>query len=83
MLPTELPTLRSTLRHGLLLQEEKRDREGVKPENYPNLYKYMAIAVNNQWLKANAEYVPPKVITMKSLERKIQTDWETARDICK
>ena len=53
MLPTELPTLRSTLRHGLLLQEEKRGQGGSEArETIPNLYKDMAIAVNNQWLKS-------------------------------
>ena len=41
----------------------------------------VAKVVVQQWLKANSELVPPKVLTLKSLQRSIGKDWKRATDI--
>ena len=73
LLPSELPTLRAVLRAGIKLNEDKAETK----QKYPiqELALDVAKLVEAQWLKANNELIPPKVSTLKSIQRRIQTAW--------
>ena len=79
LLPSELPTLRAVLRAGIKLNEDKAETK----QKYPiqELALDVAKLVEAQWLKANNELIPPKVSTLKSIQRRIQTAWRRAQDI--
>ena len=79
LLPSELPTLRAALRLGIKYTEEKQTRN----EKYPiqELALDVAKAVEAQWLKANCELIPPKICTLKSMQRNIEKQWRRAQDI--
>ena len=70
MAETELPTLRGVLRHGIYLQEEE---EEVDRRNYSinHMSKEIREALVNCWQQANAQFLPPVIITKKSIEIKI------------
>ena len=70
LMASELPTLRSILRQGILFKEEKIMEEstraggrGGRAYTYPqmDLVRDMTEAVKVQWLKANADFKPPVV----------------------
>ena len=73
MAETELPTLRGVLRHGIYLQEKKLLEEEVDRRNYSinHMSKEIREALVNYWQQANAQLLPPVIITKKSIEIKI------------
>ena len=77
LIPSELPTLRSLLRHGLQVQEEKALQASLPSSTmrlaYPvnSLVDDMAAALTGQWHKANVDFKYPVVINEKSIKRKI------------
>ena len=79
LLPSKLPSLRAVLRLGVKLQEEKQSR-GEK-YSMQELTLDVAKAVESQWSKANNELTPPRVITVKSMQRSIEKDWKRPQDI--
>ena len=79
ILPSELPTLRSALRQGLKFKEEKEVVKSTYSDQ--ELTNDVAKVVVQQWLKANSELVPPKVLTLKSLQRSIGKDWKRATNV--
>ena len=85
MLPSELPTLRAIMRQGLQFQEDKLARDGGNKCNYPisQMSQDLSMAVMELWLKANDEFCPPKVSTLKSLKRSIENEWNRAQDIAR
>ena len=89
LISSELPTLRSLLRHGLQVQEEKALQALTSlPSNtmrsaYPvnSLVDDMATALTDQWHKANVDFKYPVVINDKSVKRKIKEAWSLATNI--
>ena len=69
LLNSELPTIRDVLRLGIKYQEDKVYTEKKERNLYPvkGLIRDMAKGVNAMWMKANAEFVPPVIITSKGL----------------
>jgi hypothetical protein len=84
---SEFPTLRSTLRQGLLFKEEKMLQEGnMRPgRSYSyqlqELVSDMTDALLAQWRRANIEFKPPVTITKYGIEKKLKLAWETAQKI--
>ncbi|KAK8374322.1 hypothetical protein O3P69_011013 [Scylla paramamosain] len=74
MTHTELPTLRSILKHGIYIQEKKLMEEDVDRRNYSisKLVKDVRVEVVNCLQRANSQFSPPVIITDKYTERKIQ-----------
>ena len=83
LLNSELPTLRDVLRLGIKYQEDKVCTEGKERNLYTvkELIRDVAKGVNAMWIKANAEFVPPVVISTKGLEDRIEREWKMAGDI--
>ena len=79
LLPSELPTLRAVLRAGIKLNEDKAETK--QKYSIQEFALDVAKLVEAQWLKANNELIPPKVSTLKSIQRRIQTAWRRAQDI--
>ena len=79
LLPSELPTLRAVLRAGIKLNEDKAETK----QKYPiqELALEVAKLVEAQWLQDNKEFIPPKVSTLISIQRRIITAWRRAQDI--
>ena len=79
-LPSELPTLRAALQFGIHLQDIKIREEEVKKNTYlkSELMKDMSLGVLVQWKKANHLFEPPVICTQKSLERRLEKEWDRA-----
>ena len=79
-LPSELPTLRAVLQFGIHLQDIKIREEEVKKNTYlkSELVKDMSLGVLVQWKKANHLFEPPVICTQKSLERRLEKEWDRA-----
>ena len=78
LLQSDVPTLRSALRLAIFLQKEFVVTDEGDRRNYPIslVMKDVAQAVIQQWLKSNAEFVPPVVVTQKSLTNRLERAWE-------
>ena len=76
---SEHPTLRDVLRFGILLREKSED----DPRNFTvkDMVKEVCSAVKIQWQKANALFVPPVIISDKSIIDKISEFWDLATNI--
>ena len=76
-IPSEVPTLRSVISRGILLQEEN-DHNDLKRHLYPLsiLSEELAELVVNQWKKSNSKFREPVVIKKSSTSRKIKQKWE-------
>jgi hypothetical protein len=89
LLTSELPTLRSILRQGILFREERMLQEDVcvkgKAASYTLIEQLddMTEAVENQWKRANNDFQPPVVITSKRLREKLSEAWEMATTIAR
>ena len=77
LLPTELPTLRATLRQGLLFKEERIHMEDTMKtgrsysSSLPELVTDMTQALTTHYLKANVEFQPPVVISEKAIKQNL------------
>ena len=85
LLSTELPTLRAVLLLGLHLQEQKITMEEVDKRNYSikDLSCDLADKVLVLWVKANAMFKSPVIISKKALSERILKDWELAQKVAK
>ena len=88
LMGTELPTLRSVLRQGLLFQEEKVLQDSSHPNTamhtiytVKELSVKMAQALTAQWKRANVEFKPPVTISDIAIQMKLKLAWETAKKI--
>ena len=79
MLPSELPTLRDVLRHGLLLREQSNNDK----RNYPSstLAKDLYEKVLEKWQRANSSFESPVVNSKVTIVKRIEENWEKARNI--
>ena len=79
-LPSEVPTLRSVIRKGILLQEENLSDDGTR-NNYSinEMAKSLASQVCTQWKKSNALFDPPVTLNEHTIEMKIKQKWELVR----
>ena len=79
LLVSELPTLRDILRYGLLVRELSEN----DPRNMTvkDVSKAIFDAVTSQWLKANALFKPPVIVSEKSATDKIIEAWDMATKI--
>ena len=71
---TELPTVRATLQHGIYLKERRLLEEGVNRRNYSTteMVREIRKELVDCYHKANPQFIPPVMISDKSVERKIQ-----------
>ena len=79
LMGTELPTLRSVLRQGLLFQEEKVLQDSSHPNTtmhtiytVKELSVKMAQALTAQWKRANVEFQHPVTIADFAIQRKFK-----------
>jgi len=78
-LPSELPTLRNILRHGLLLREQSGD----DAHNYPaaTFARDIYLKVIENWERASHSFVNTVVNARITILKKIQESWKLAKDI--
>lgn len=88
LLPSELPTLRSILRQGVLFKEEKvmeesNRRTGGRTYSYgkDEVVTDMIEALKVQWQKSNADFKPPVVISDQRIKERLKDAWEIAEKI--
>jgi hypothetical protein len=81
LVTSEVPTLRAALQLALFLQDERWRLEDTNKRNYPvkDLMGDVSISVLAQWEKANFLFQPPITCTTKSMERRLQKEWEKAK----
>ena len=72
----DVPTVRSVIRRGLLLKEQKA-AEGVDTRNYPNkeLARDLAPLIVAQWQKANVKFDHPVIVTLRQVTSKVEAIW--------
>ena len=73
--PTEVPTLRAMIQQGIFLRDQKFLFEDVA-KNAPSyskkkIAKDLAPMILAQWHKSNNKFVPPVIMKLYSLEKKI------------
>ena len=68
--------MRSVIRRGLLLKEQKAV-EGVDTRNYPNkeLARDLAPLIVAQWQKANVKFDHPVIVTLRQVTSKVEAIW--------
>ena len=88
LLPSELPTLRSILRQGVLFKEEKvmeesNRRTGGRTYSYgkDEVVTDMIEALKVQWQKSNADFKPPVVISDQRIKARLKDAWDIAEKI--
>ena len=87
LLCSELPTLRSVLRQGLLYKEEKILQEGTMKQGRSYTYGVGDVASDMttiliaQWKRANADFKSPVVVSDEAIKLKLKLAWETAQQI--
>ena len=87
LLPSELPTLRSVLREGVLYKEqhiiEESTRKQGRTYNYSmtELVEDMMEAVKGQWTKANDSFQHPVIVADKTIKDRLKQAWEVAQKI--
>ena len=85
LIGTDLPTLRSALRHGLYLQDQRMSVEEVQKNNYPvsQLIKDISADVMGIYQKSNSQFEPLVIINQHSLEKKLTHFWELAKRVAR
>ena len=80
--PSEVPTLRAVLQHGLLLRDKKLLDENVDKRCYSKgqMAKDLAPLVLSQWTKSNHMFTPPVTIKENTLVKKIEKLWQASED---
>ena len=83
LLATEVPTLRAALRKALLIQEECMLREEIDRRNIEvgTLMDQVVPCVIAQWQRANNKFVPPVIISEKSLKKRLCESWDKVQTI--
>ena len=83
MLTSEVPTVRSVLRQGILLKEEALLEQDVKVNLYlvDELVKDLAPLVQEQWRKSNVKFCPPVTVSDKAIKDRLKRIWTKATDI--
>ena len=81
LVTSEVPTLRAALQLALYLQDERWRLEDTNKRNYPvkDLMGDVSISVLAQWEKANFLFQPPITCTTKSMERRLEKEWEKSK----
>ena len=81
LVQSELPTLRAALQLALHCQDERWRQDDVNKRNYPvkELMKDVTAKVLVQWERANDVLKPPILCTSRSLERRLEKEWERAK----
>ena len=76
LLQSELPTLRAVLLLGLHLQEQRL----IDKRNYgqTELAQDLSEAILVPWKRANDLFKPPVIINMKSISKRVLSDWQMA-----
>ena len=71
--PSEVPTLRSVICKGLLLQEGKLHHDHLRKHFLlAELVEELAEFVSRQWQKSNLNFIEPVTIGKRSIEKKIR-----------
>ena len=83
--PTEVPTLRAMIQHGIFLRDQKFLFQDVA-KNAPSyskkqIAKDLAPMILAQWHKSNHKFVPPVIMKQYSLEKKIEILWQRAENV--
>ena len=79
LLVSDLPTLRDVLRFGILLREQHD--EDLRNYLVKEMARDMIPPIVNQWLRANALFKPPVIVSEKTIIDKIIEAWQIASDI--
>ena len=77
-LPSEVPTLRGSLRKILLLQEKYIMEEDGDRRNLPMSILMLEVAesIVAQWSKSSNKFAPPVILTRNALASRLQTAWD-------
>lgn len=78
ILVSELPTLRDVLRYGILLREQKED---MRHYLVKDMVKDILPVVKNQWLRANAMFKSPVIVSDQRIIARIEVAWNLANNI--
>ena len=80
--PSEVPTLRSVICKGLLLQEGKLHHDHLRKHFLlAELVEELAEFVSRQWQKSNSNFIEPVTIGKRSIEKKIRRKWDGLIDV--
>ena len=83
--PTEVPTLRAIIQQGIFLRDQKFLFEDVAKTassySKKQIAKDLAPMILAQWHKSNNKFVPPVIMKLYSLEKKIEILWQRAEDV--
>ena len=80
---SEVPTYRAVIQQGILLKEQKILENSLNKNETSTreVCKDVAKLILQQWHKSNAQFVPPVVITEKSIVEKVFRFWEKAEAV--
>ena len=81
--PSEVPTLRSIIKKGILIKKVALiEEEKVKfTVSVGDVIRQLAPLVLAQWSKSNAKFCPPVTITEKALVQKLERLWKRVEDV--
>lgn len=78
----DVPTNRAVIRRGILLKEQNI-QDGIDARHYPAyaIARDLAPILESQWLKANAKFVYPVILSRQRIEEKIMALWKKVYDV--
>ena len=78
----DVPTNRAVIRRGILLKEQNI-QDGIDARHYPAyaIARDLAPILESQWLKANAKFVYPVILSRQRIEEKILALWKKVYDV--